>query len=456
MDRTQLVVASNRGPLRFARSETGLTVGRGGGGLISGLQVALRDADAVWLSAASGELEVEALHAGLWKLDGLSLAGVEIDPETYELAYNSVSNEMFWFLFHGLFNAPYEPNFDARFSRALEGFRRYNHAFATAIASLAADGATVLINDYHLLLAPGILRSIRSDLTISYFLHTPVPYPSEFEVLPDSLRTEILDSLATCDRIGLHAVQWKANLTSIAASAGVSLPEIVVAPLASDLSSLTEEVGTPEVAKWRRWIREEFPSLPLIVRIDRMELSKNLIRGFLAIEEMMVNHPETVQGFNFLALCYPSREGVEAYATYKSEVEEVVDRINARFSTAQWSPIRLELEDNYPRSLAALMEYDLLLVNPVRDGLNLVAQEGGALNERGGTVLLSEKAGLYEHTRDIFVRIEPFNVSQTAEAIYTRVAKGRMEGGERPITPIGRAFVERNTPRHWLELAIGR
>lgn len=449
MTKSQLVVASNRGPLRFTSSEGGLKGVRGGGGLVSGFLDSLPGQDALWISTASDSPDISALNQGLWHLPNLNLTGVEIDGEVYSSAYDRVANEVLWFLYHGLFSLSTEPNFDLVFEGHFDRFRTFNRSFADAVAENSAPNASVIINDYHLALVPGLLARLRPDLKIIYFSHTPFPTPIEHRILPDHYASEILESLAGASRIGFHAKAWATNFIDTLKDYAIKVPEVFVAPLPSDPVSLTNQTLGEDVVKAKALLRSRNLPRPLILRVDRMELSKNIVRGFLAVEEMMVADPNTIGNFTFLALCYPSRGSLPAYSEYASAVLEIVERINRTYATSSWRPIHLETEDNFPRSLAALASFDVLLVNPVRDGLNLVAQEGISVNEEDGTVVLSRNAGAHELLKDVTIGINPFDISETAQAIYR--AGFQMTKAERAsLAKDGRATLSERSPKAWL------
>jgi trehalose 6-phosphate synthase len=192
----------------------------------------------------------------------------------------------------------------------------------------------------------------------------------------------------------------------------------------------------------------------VIVRVDRMELSKNLLRGFWAFDELLEVQPERRGRVVFVALAYPTRQGLADYLAYQNEVESTVERINQRWATPGWTPIVLAVEDDYPRSLAAMTRYDVLLVNPVRDGLNLVAKEGPLLNTRHGVLVLSREAGAIDELAGGAISLNPFDVSATAAALATALDLPADERKERS-DHLRRAVLARR-PADWLadQLAV--
>lgn len=418
MTKAPITVLSNRGPLGFVKRPDGsLEPRRGGGGLVSGFLDALAENGGTWISAISSPADVEAASQGRFDLPPISLQPTVIDPSIYQEAYDVIANRTLWFLYHGLYSPATTPVFDASFRSAFDSYRSYNRALSQAGIAAPAN-ARLVINDYHLALVPGQLREHRPDLRISFFTHTPFPTAEEFRMLPREHALELVGSMAVADRIGFHCTRWAENFRETASDLGIRTGEIFVSPLPSDHAQLSALAESEEVAREELALEELGIHGPLVVRVDRMELSKNIVRGFLAVEELLARHPEARGNFHFLALCYPSRETMHEYRSYAALVRETVDRINQQWRTSEWQPIILLSEDNYPRSIAALKRYDLLLVNPIRDGLNLVAQEGIAVNRNAGSVVLSREAGAAERLDGLVDLVNPFDVSETADAIF--------------------------------------
>ena len=186
----------------------------------------------------------------------------------------------------------------------------------------------------------------------------------------------------------------------------------------------------------------------LIVRVDRTELSKNVIRGLAAYRELLVARPEWHGRVVHLAFAYPSRSGLAEYRDYTYRVLEMAEEINAEFRRPDWEPLILEVKDDYPRSLAACELADVLLVNPIRDGMNLVAEEGPILSERGCALVLSREAGSAALIGAEALIVNPFDVSATAEAIHAGL---RMPAAERQRRSAAMAAAaSARAPRYWL------
>ncbi len=448
-----LLIASNRGPISFNYLSGELRAGRGGGGLASGLLQALSGTSSKWISAATSAADRAAIETGIWKNPKIELHPVIVEPQTYESAYNKVSNETLWYVFHGLFNAPYSPIFDRSFFLDLNGYYSYNQSFAETLAKVASSGDTVFVNDYHLLLVPKLLRSLRKDISVTFFLHTPFPPPEEFSLLPSNFAHAILSSLCESEIVGFHADQWRANFRRTLQVMGFkNEPNLIVAPLPTDAQALKAASQTSNVLLEMDKILQDVGEKRLLVRVDRMELSKNIVRGFLSVNELLLEHPEVKGEFLHLALCYPSRDSIKAYRDYAEEVKRTADAVNEAHGTKTWRPIILLSEDNYDRSLAALQLSNCLLVNPVRDGLNLVAQEGALVNQRDGRIVLSQTTGISEHIKDFVATINPFDIVQTADSLFSSLFEAQDNLGS--ITNLRSALIK-NTPQQWLEVVTG-
>jgi trehalose 6-phosphate synthase len=444
-----VVIASNRGPVSFREGDDGERVAsRGAGGLVSGLGPLVAGTGATWIAAAISDADRAAAKQGVIEAEGFRVRTLAPDPETYRLAYDVVSNEVLWFAHHGLWDLPREPSFDAAFRDAWAAYREVNAAFADAIADVAPDGAAVLVQDYHLALVGRDLAERRHDLTAVHFSHTPFATPSWLRVLPDQIAGELLGGMSAHQACGFHTSRWARDFTHCCREVLGPSPATFVSPLPSDPDDVRAAAASPEcdaaLARLDRLVGDR----AVIARVDRMELSKNLLRGFTAYAELLDEHPDLHGEVVFVAAAYPSRQSVPAYRRYRELLEACVADVNARFGGGGWDPIVLETDDDYPRSIALLRRYDVLLVNPIRDGLNLVAKEGALVNERGGTVLLSTEAGVYEELAGAVVAIDPYDVAGTADAMHRALRAGDRE--RRARAEELRVRAERRRPRDWL------
>ena len=444
-----VVIASNRGPVSFRDDDGELVATRGAGGLVSGLGPLVAGTGATWVAAAMSDADRAAATHGVIEAEGFRVRTLALDAETYRLAYDVVSNEILWFAHHGLWDLAREPSFDKGFRDAWAAYRTVNAAFADAIAELAPDGAAVLVQDYHLALVGRDLAERRHDLAAVHFSHTPFATPSWLRVLPDQIAGELLAGMSAHRACGFHTNRWAADFRRCCLDVLGLAPATFVSPLPSDPDDVRAVAESPECDRALERLRERVGDRKVIARVDRMELSKNLLRGFTAYGELLDRHPEWRGEVVLVAAAYPSRLNVPAYRRYRELVESAAEDLNRRYGSDDWEPVVLETDDDYPRSIAMLRSYDVLLVNAIRDGLNLVAKEGALVNERAGTVLLSTEAGVFEEIGEAVVPIDPFDVAGTADAMHR--ALGASDDERRARAAKLRSLAEQRTPRDWLD-----
>jgi trehalose 6-phosphate synthase len=363
-----------------------------------------------------------------------------------------VSTETLWFLHHGLFDLTRSPAFDADWRESWEAYRRVNLAFAEAVVEHSPRDAAVLVQDYHLTLLAPTVRRVRPDLRLVHFHHTPFAGPDGARVLPPEPLDEMLTSLAAHHACGFHTPTWAQNYREVQDRYGESEPtdraRTFDATLNSDAEELARVATSAACDAALAELDERVGDRRLIVRVDRMELSKNIVRGFTAYDRLLELRPDLRGRVTFLACCYPSRLGVPAYGRYRDEVEAAAARLDERWADGGWRPVELHTDDDYPRSVAALRRYDVLLVNPVRDGLNLVAKEGPMVNERHGQLVLSTEAGAWSELIGAADGISPFDVEATALALGDALDR---EGDERRArAELLRRAASARTPGDWL------
>ncbi|MEU3494721.1 trehalose-6-phosphate synthase [Kitasatospora cineracea] len=448
-----ILVASNRGPVSFRTEDDGtLTLRRGGGGLVSGLS-AIDDPNAVWVCAALSDADRTAARQapdGRLDLAGHDVGGqavrmLDIDPETFARAYNGVANSTLWFVHHLLYQTPVQPAFDAAFRTEWAAYRAYNAAFAEALAAEAAPGAAVLVQDYHLSLAPALLRELRPDLRIGHFSHTPWAPPDYYRLLPDDVAAAVLEGILGADRAAFLTRRWAlafADCCEAVLGAQVDRSELTVTHggrttrlgvhgLGADAEFLRERAHRPDVDERLATLREAVGDRRTIVRVDRTELSKNIVRGLLAYRHLLRTRPEWLGNVVHIAFAYPSRTDLAEYRDYTAEVQRLAEEINTEFGTADWQPLILHVNDDFPRSLAAYRLADVALVNPIRDGMNLVAKEVPVVSDRGCALVLSREAGAYAELADDAITVNPYDVIATADALAEALAMPPAERADR-------------------------
>ncbi|HEY3715461.1 MAG TPA: trehalose-6-phosphate synthase [Jatrophihabitantaceae bacterium] len=438
MGSAPLIVASNRGPLSIVAVDDGDDeVRRGGGGLVSGMQAALSATpDAVWICAALNDRERGmARRATSGRLSEVAavadaLAGdfdvrmLPIDALTFRQSYNGIANSTLWFALHMLYEPARSPVFDQAWRRQWASYVRYNRAFAEAIAAEAADGGTVMVQDYHLLLAPRMLRELRPDVRIGHFTHTPWVPPEYFRMLPDDVVRDLLDGLLGAHLIGFHTDRWAKHFADCCAELLGRAPgsRLEVFPLSTDADEMHERAYERDVNRAVRGLRDTVGDRLVIGRVDRTELSKNVLRGLLAYRELLRTRPEWHDRVVHVVYNYPSREDLPEYREYTAAVERLAREIDDEFSTDDWTPLVLEIADDYPGSLATMRRSDVIFVNSVRDGMNLVVLEAIVVSERDPAVVLSRDAGAAETLGEDALLVNPFDVSETAAALHEALA----------------------------------
>lgn len=449
MGHPELVIVSNRGPLAFQLGPDGEPVARrGAGGLVTSLGPAVASTGATWVAAAVSDADRRAAGGGVVEAEGFRLRPLVIEPGAYRQYYDVVANATLWFLNHGLFDLPRRPRIDRRWHEAWSTFREVNRAFARAVADVAPEDGTVIVHDYHLPLVAPALAELRPDVRSVYFHHTPFCEPSSLRVLPEEVAAELLGGMAASAACGFHSPRWARAFEACAREVLGSAPPTFVSPAAVDGADLAGVVASEECNAQLALLEERVGDRRLIVRVDRIELSKNLPRGFLAFEALLESEPAWRGEVVFAASVYPSRDSLPEYLAYRNEVEALVERINNTWSTPSWTPIVMDASDSFPRSVAALRRYDVLLVNPVRDGLNLVALEGPCLNERDGVLALSREAGAFDLLGESALAVNPYDIAGTADVLGRALAMGSEERATRAAALC--AVARRRGPLDWL------
>ena len=431
-----LVVASNRGPVSFRRNEDGgLTGDRGSGGLVTALAGVLFESDATCIAAAitDGDRVVAASGKPVEVDPAGRAAFLEVPDDIYGGYYNGISNRVLWLLHHYLFDLPYLPAWDRETRVIWSDYREVNRLFAHALHDARGSEPVYLVQDYQLSLVPKFLRDLQPGARIAHFTHTPFAGPTYIRLLPSAMREELLRGMLGADVLGFQAEQWAENFLL---SARDSLSDVRVDvrrkrvhvdgrtvlvrsyPIALDPGPLRRAAKSPEVKAIRREIGALRGDAKLLLRVDRLELSKNIVRGFEAYETFLREYPRWMGRVKFLALLPRSREEIPEYQAYAARCLEAADRINSQMGGETWTPIEVRTDENYPQAVGAYGLYDALLVNPIFDGMNLVAMEGPLVNRRHGALILSRNAGAFGRLGRHSIPVNPFDVADMADAIH--------------------------------------
>ncbi|GAB4481477.1 MAG: glycosyltransferase family 20 protein [Anaerolineae bacterium] len=470
-DTPLIVIASNRGPFSFQADEDGVFAARrGAGGLVTALGALAERHEVLWVAAAMSEDDrAWAQQHGdrVQQVDGIYLRLVRPDPARYEGYYNVIANPLLWFIQHQLWDIPRSPAFTRETWMAWQqGYVPINRLFADAIAeSLPRTDRPVLIlpQDYHLYLVPHFLRGrLGRDVQIQPFIHIPWPGPDAWRILPEQMRTPLLTSLLASDRVGFQTQKDAFNFVQTcrfylpdAHSHGARdaiyfrgrKVEAKAYPISVDVEKVEALVEEPQTRLLKDQLISFIGDRQLILRVDRVEPSKNILRGLQAYRALLEQHPEHCGQVVMLALLVPSRMEVTEYQDYLREIMAEAGLINADYSDEFWEPVRIVVGDNYPRAIAAMELYDVLLVNPIADGMNLVAKEGVLVNRRDGVLLLSEHAGAFYELGRHALSVSPFDLYGAAEAMHTALTMPREERAQRAAAL--RDIVREGGVRRW-------
>ena len=472
----RLIIASHRGPVEYQLSqERTLKPQRGVGGVVTALIDAGNYMDKTWVAMAMTEGDRLAIkkarqHGGLLPspLPGqtIHLHYVAIPQSAYRKHYKQISNQLLWFFQHYL----YDPTQDAAFTGQVQdawvnGYCVANKAIADAVCEEIDREATppvVMLHDYHFYLAPGIIRQRRPSVIMQQFIHIPWPDARYWLFLPSNIVQAIYRGLVGNDIVGFQterdawnflegartllegavvdfeagAVWWRDRRTQVRTyPISISVTE--------ERRMVTSAAGKRAAENIRPLLREY-----TIMRVDRIEPTKNIIRGFHAYDLMLEAHPELHGRVTFLAFLVPSRQTLAIYRRYRARVLRVIDQINWKYGTEDWTPIHAFCGNDRTRALAAMQWYDVLLVNPIMDGMNLVAKEGPVVNQSNGVLVLSRTAGAFQELARGAIPTSPTDIVETAEGLYRGLTMSQEE--RRQKATLARLGVESNDLNVWL------
>lgn len=437
-----IIIASNRGPFSFDSKDDGtFEANRGAGGLVTALYSLAEKQDVIWFATALEEGDKQWVkQQGDEAVDVQGIKLRLIIPESdeqYTQYYNVISNPLLWFIQHQLWDIPRSPSITIDTWNAWDnGYVAMNRQFAEVIAD-EVEGTDrqviILPQDYQLYMLPKFLRErLGEQVQIQPFVHIPWPGPDTWLMLPEAMRSALLDSLLQSDRVGFQTQRDAFNFVQTCrfhqdnAHSHGSRNSIhyhgrkvgaYAYPISIDVEAIETFAQTHEVEKHVDDITNFTGDRKLILRIDRVEPSKNIIRGLEAFRALLERYPEHHGNVQMLALLVPSRMKVDEYQNYLQDIMSEAGMINAEYGNGSWEPVRILLGNNYARAIAAMRLYDVLLVNPIADGMNLVAKEGVVLNQNDGVLVLSERAGAFYELGEFALSISPFDTYSTAEAL---------------------------------------
>jgi trehalose 6-phosphate synthase len=472
VDGSPLIIVSNRGPAQFELDGGGeRTVRRGGGGLVTALSGLVSHREALWIASAMTDEDVAVSEERGGPVE-LSIDGIEYrvlmvgsDPDAYDRFYNIIANPILWFIQHYLWDLSNAPDIRQEELDAWDyGYQAVNRDIAEAVLRQIADQERplVMLHDYHLYTAPGMIRAARPDVFLHHFVHIPWSQPDSWRILPGRIREAIYEGMLSNDIIGFHTHAYCINFLRCCdelLEAEVDYNNLEVRyggrktlarayPLGIDAERLQRAAASPEVAEAEREVLERRRK-HLIIRVDRADLSKNVLRGFTAFDTFLTQHPEYREEVTFIAHLQPSRQDVPEYAEYLERIEALVAVVNHRHGTTDWMPIDLKIYENFYDAVARYKHFDVLMVNSIFDGMNLVAKEAPAVNTRDGVLMLSENTGSHEELADCVLSVNPFDIQDQADAIYRALT---MDPEERRLRASRlKEIIDSRNPGDWID-----
>jgi trehalose 6-phosphate synthase len=470
----RLILVSNRGPVEYHAGPSGLVEGRrGSGGVVTALSSLAQLVEFTWIASAIGEGDRRVYETGGGNRIRSPIPGQRIylrfvvtPRRMYHKYYNVFCNPLVWFLQHYMWNSPYNPNLDANVHDAWDGgYVPVNQAFADAVVEECKDDSNppiVMVHDYHLYLAPEFIRQRIPGAIINHFTHIPWPSPRYWQLLPTYMLRRICEGMCASNIVGFQTIAdvrsfldtCEEFLTgcdvdyrtrTVTYRGRVTLARVY--PISINVEEIRRIANSPRAIDYERRL------LPMcrgqtIVRVDRAEPSKNVVRGFKAYSLLLVRHPELHGQVKFLAFLVPSRTHIRQYQRYMEEIQQTIQEINANFGNEEWQPVSAFIENNYTQAIAGMKLYDVMLVNAVIDGMNLVAKEGPVVNTRNGVLILSETTGAHKQLQAGALSVSPADIEGTMQCMYQAITMASEERERRAATLV--SVIEREDINHWI------
>ncbi len=416
----------------------------GAGGIVPALLPFMEKTGGTWIASAMNDADIEM--AGKFpesripvplKKPKLNVQLIILNKEKYSEFYNSFHNPFLWFIHHYLWNLTYTPEIDDGLHHAWQSYQYVNQKFAEKIIkeiNLSDKKPLIMLQDTHLQTCPSYIREKFDDIFLSQFIHIPWPHPDYFKIYPKYIRKAIIEGLLSNSHIGFHIERYVQNFLMTCEKYADEVDfknnivhyngrEIFVKnyPISVDVRKLNEFAKSKEVLKQEQYIKKIKGNKFLIYRTERTDPSKNIIRGFKAYDLFFQKHPEFKEKVIFFITGVTTRENVKEYHDYKIKVNEIINKINQKYSRGEWKPIIPHFEAEYSLVTAAFKNYDCLLINSINDGMNIVPKEGSVVNEKGGILILSETTGAYDELEKNAIGINALDITETADAIYKAV-----------------------------------
>jgi trehalose 6-phosphate synthase/phosphatase len=451
----RLLLVSNRLPLTIRVENGGVRVNPSTGGVATGLNGLHRRSNSLWIGWPGHREPLDEGHTRTMEnvLTAERAVPVQLSPDEVRQFYDGFSNTVLWPLFH------YQAN---RVPIVVTGWDEYvsvNQRFADITAAHARPGDLIWVHDYQLMLVPRMLRQRIPDARIGFFLHIPFPTSELFSMLPS--REQIVDGMMGADLIGFHTLSYAYHFASSVQRLLGAAPvrdrftydgrsiRFGAFPMGIDAEAFSALAAEPAVEAGVRRLRGTLGE-HILLAIDRLDYTKGVQRRLLAYEMMLRRHPELHGRVRLIQIAVPTRDGVDAYRTFRDQVDEMVSKINEAYGTAVWRPLDYVYRCVGQRELVVLFRAaDVMLVTPIRDGMNLVAKEFVASRTDGdGVLVLSEFAGAASELAEAVI-VNPFDAERTAESMFRAL---RMQESERRSRMRGlRSRVFANQLVHWAD-----
>jgi trehalose 6-phosphate synthase/phosphatase len=425
----RLLLVSNRLPVTVRAEHGEAAVTRSAGGLAAGLRSPHERSEGLWIGwpgdvsrfSPAQRQQIEA------ELSRLRTVPVHLSAAEIHRYYDGFSNGVLWPLFHYVID---KVNLDARAD--WDAYREVNERFAASVAARYRPGDRIWIHDYQLMLLPELLRKRLPGAKIGFFLHIPFPAADVFRILP--WRDRILRGLLGADVIGFHTESYRRHFADAASQLlGVGEGEDALAyegrdvqlgvyPISVDVDEFERLAADSRVQEEVRAIRQDTRGRKIILGIDRLDYTKGIARRLLAIERFFEREPNLRNDVRFIQLAVPTREKVDAYADFRRRVNELVGRINGQYGTLDALPIHFLHRSMSAEQVAALyVAADVMLVTPLRDGMNLVAKEYVASRrDSSGVLVLSEFAGAADELKEA-VHVNPYDLDSMVNSLVRAI-----------------------------------
>lgn len=457
---SKTIIVANRLPVKIQENNNELNLMPSEGGLATGLGSVYKTDNNIWIGWPGQVIADDRQHEVADKLKDLSLVPVYLTQDDVSEFYEGFSNDVLWPVFHYYASTytTYKPsNWDY--------YQSVNQKFAEVILQHCEPGDTIWIHDYQLLLLPALIRKQRPDISIGFFLHIPFPSHEMFRLIP--WRAELLQGMLGADLIGFHTFDDVRHFLS-------SVTRILPTPVSSNIITCDERsivvesfpmgideqkyaglTHQPEVIEQANEIKNFFKSNRLILSIDRLDYSKGILQRLQALELLLEEHPEYVGKITLYMVVVPSRDTVPQYMHLHDQIDKKVGNINAKYRTIDWTPVSYYYRSLSIETLSALYSTaDVCLVNPMRDGMNLVSKEYVASRTNNdGVLILSEMAGASRELIDALL-VNPNNVIQVKDAIIEALDMP-LEEQQRRMKQM-RQLVAKFNVNHWVQIFMER